>query len=145
MSPLLSPILWDNLNYKPVCLFDNFHSMFSVNSKVSRDVFKNKNERQLISTISTKLSPQCHMPSSMCHFNVYVSIDVWCFFLHKSHYMSKFRLCLSVDMHLILFLRFFACQISKTCKNFVKNTHCYKSYTNAQEVFGHSQSRSDPF
>jgi hypothetical protein len=47
-----------------------------------------------------------------------VSIDMWFFlFFHKSHYMSKSKSCVSIDMHFI-----FVCQMSKTCKNFVQNT-----------------------
>ena len=49
-----------------------------------------------------------------------VSIDV-CLFLHESHCMSKSKLCVSIDVQFI-FLQVFTCQMSKTCKNFVKNT-----------------------
>ena len=35
-----------NLPILSVCMFDKFHLMFNFKSKVSRDVFKNKNERQ---------------------------------------------------------------------------------------------------
>ena len=40
-------------------------------------------------------------------------------FLHESHYMSNSTSCISNDMHFI-FMQVFACQMSKTCKNFVK-------------------------
>ena len=52
-----------------VCMFDKFHLKFNFKSKVSRDIFINKNEYQLTSTFSSKMSPQCHMPSSTCHFD----------------------------------------------------------------------------
>jgi hypothetical protein len=100
--------LWTLLG--SMCMFDIFHLTFNFKSKVARDVFKNKNECQLTSTFSSKMSPQCHMPSNTCGF-----------LLHKSHYMSKSKLCMSIDMH-FNFVPVFVCQISKTCKNFVKNT-----------------------
>ena len=56
---------------EPVCMFDKFHLTFNFKSKVSRDVFKNKNECQSTSTFSFKISLQCHMSSSMCHFKVF--------------------------------------------------------------------------
>ena len=100
-----------------MCVFDKFHLSSNFKSRVSRDVFKNKNEYQLTSTFSFK-----------CHLNVIclivrvisfceASIDVSFFFLHKSHYVSKSKLCVSIDVHFI-FVRVFACQISKTCKFF---------------------------
>ena len=39
-------------------MFDKFHLTFNFKSKVSRDVFRNKNECQLTSTFYSKLSPQ---------------------------------------------------------------------------------------
>jgi hypothetical protein len=51
-------------------MFDKFHLMFNLKSKVSHDVFKNKNECQLTSTFPSKISPQRHMLSSACHFNL---------------------------------------------------------------------------
>ena len=41
-----------------VSMFDKFHLTFNFKSKVSRDVFKNKNECQLTSTFYSKMSPQ---------------------------------------------------------------------------------------
>ena len=52
-----------------VFMFDKFHLMFNCKSKVSSDIFKNKNKCQLTSTFSSRTPPQCHMPSSACHFN----------------------------------------------------------------------------
>ena len=40
------------LGLRSVCMFDKFHLMFSFKSRVLRDVFKNKNERQLTSMSS---------------------------------------------------------------------------------------------
>ena len=105
-----------------MCMFDNFQLTCNFKSKVSRDVFKYKNECQSTSTFL----PKCHLNViclvvrviSVCK----VLIDAWFFFLHKSHYMSISKLCMSIDMHFI-FVRVFACQISKTCKNFVKKIH----------------------
>ena len=49
------------------------------------------------------------------------SVNLTCdCFLHKSHYMSKSTLCVSIAMHLI-FVRVFACQTSKTCKKLCQN------------------------
>ena len=56
-----------------------------------------------------------------------MSTDGHCF-LHMSHYMSKFKLCVSIDVH-FLFVQVFACQMSKTSKNFVK--HIYWWLVNA--------------
>ena len=39
-------------------MFDKFHLTFNFKSKVSHDVFKNKNECQLTSTVYSKMSPQ---------------------------------------------------------------------------------------
>ena len=39
-------------------MFDKFHLTFNFESKVSHDVFKNKNECQLTFTFNSKLSPQ---------------------------------------------------------------------------------------
>ena len=64
-----SSTLTYNAFFELVCMFDKFRLMFNFNSKVSRDVLKNKNECQLTSTFSSKMSAQCYMPSSTCHFN----------------------------------------------------------------------------
>ena len=59
--------LW--VPWEPVCMFVKFHSTMNFKSKVSSDIFKNRTECQLKSTFSSKLSPQCHMPSSLCYCN----------------------------------------------------------------------------
>ena len=41
-----------------VSMFDRFHLTFHFKSKVSRDIFENKNECQLTSTLSSKMPPQ---------------------------------------------------------------------------------------
>ena len=43
--------------FSSVCMFDKFHFAFTFKSKVSRDDFKNKNERQLTYTFHFKMSP----------------------------------------------------------------------------------------
>ena len=55
---------------QPVCMFDKSHLTFNFKSKVSRDAFKNNNECLLTSIFSSKTSPQCHTPSTTCHFNL---------------------------------------------------------------------------
>ena len=51
-------------------MFDKVHLKFDFKSKVSHDVFQNKNECQLTSNnFSSKVSPQCHMFNSTCHFH----------------------------------------------------------------------------
>jgi hypothetical protein len=48
--------------------------------------------------------------------------------------MSKFKLCMSIDVH-FMFEQVIACQISKTCKIFIKNTHCSQvPWTNIVEL-----------
>ena len=47
-----------NKKMEPMCMFDKFHVTFNLKTKVSRDVFKNKNECQLTSTFYSKMSPQ---------------------------------------------------------------------------------------
>jgi len=104
-----------------VCMFDNFYFTFNLKSKVLCDVFINK------------MNVDCHSQFFLrCHLNVTcllvcvisiskVSINVW-FFLHNSHYMSKSKLCVSIDVQFI-YVQVFACQMSKTCNIFVKTTH----------------------
>ena len=80
-----------------VCMFDIFHVTFNFKSKVSCDVFK-KNECQSTSTFSSKILLQCHMLSNMCHF-IFLKCQLTCdFFLDKSHCMSKFKLCMSINV-----------------------------------------------
>ena len=76
-----------------MCMFDKFHLMFNFKSKVSCDDFKNENECQSTSTFSSKMSLQCHMPSSMCYFKFLKCQLMYGFFFDKSYYMSKFILC----------------------------------------------------
>ena len=56
----------------PVCMFDKFQSTFNFKSKVSCDVFTHKNKMKVNWNLHfiSKLSPQCHMPSGTCHFNI---------------------------------------------------------------------------
>ena len=84
---------------------------------------------------NTKMNINWHLHFLLkCHHNVTclvvhdmsickVSIDMCGFFPPKSHYMSKSKSCVSIAMQLI-FVQVFECQIAKTCKNFVKHTHC---------------------
>ena len=51
-------LLIEGQGYRAVCMFDKFHVTFNLKSKVSHDVFKNKNEYQLTSTFYSKMSPQ---------------------------------------------------------------------------------------
>ena len=105
-----------------VCMFDRFHLTFNFKSKVSRDVFKNENECQLTSTFSSKLSPQCHMPSNYTrHFKIWMSIDKW--LVHKSHYMSNSELIVCVNERAFYFCASFClhvkCQhLQKLCQNY---------------------------
>ena len=82
----------------------------------------------------TKTNVNCHLQClSKCHLNVTcllvrvisiskVSINMWLFFLHKSHYMSEYELWVSIDMQLI-YVQVFACQMLETCNFFVKIIH----------------------
>ena len=104
----------------PICMFDKFHLTSNFKSKVPSDVFKNKNECQSTSTFSFNMSLQCHMPSSMCHFKILKCQLTYDFFLDKSHYMSKLKLCVSIDVHLILY-KF----LSVKCQNLQKLCQTY--------------------
>ena len=44
-------------------------------------------------------------------------------------YIGPPKSCASIDVQFI-FVQVFACQMSKTCKNFVKNTHCLGPHVN---------------
>ena len=73
-------------------MFDKFH--LTIKTK----------ECQLTSTFSSKISPQCHMPSSTCHSN-FLKCQLMCgFFVHESHYMSNSKLYVSFYVH------FFVCK-----------------------------------
>ena len=72
-------------------MFDKFH--LTIKTK----------ECQLTSTFSSKISPQCHMPSSTCHSFFKVSIDVW-FFCSRITLMSNSKLYVSFYVH------FFVCK-----------------------------------
>ena len=75
-----------------MCKFDRFHLTFNFKSKVSSDVFKNKkNVNGYLHFIF-----RCHI-NIICLVVCVISIskvlnDVWVYF-HKSHYMSKSKLC----------------------------------------------------
>ena len=81
-------------------MFDKSHLTFSFKSKVSRDVFKNKNECQLTPTFSFELPIQCHMPSDMCHFK-FLKSQLTCVFLDKAHHMLKSIVRVLIKMHFI--------------------------------------------
>jgi hypothetical protein len=88
-------------------------------------------------------NPKCHMTFSKTkmdfnwhlhilqkyHLNVTFLVISICkvssfFLLHKSHHMLKPKMCVSIDLQ-FYHVQAFACQMSKSCKNFVKNTHCW--------------------
>ena len=56
------------------------------------------------------------------------------FFFTNHSYVSKSILCVSIDVHFI-FVQIFACQMSKTYKNFVKITHCCSSLWNSKSTW----------
>ena len=70
-------------------------------------------------------NPKCHINVTclvICVISISeVLIDVW-FFPYKSHYMSDSKSLVLTDVQ-FYFVQVFACQLSKTWKNFVKNTH----------------------
>ena len=74
-------------------MFDKFHFAFTFKSKVPRDVFINENECQSTSTFSSKMSLQCHLSNSMCHFKFLRCHQLmYGIFLDKSHYMSNLQI-----------------------------------------------------
>ena len=92
-----------------------FHLMLSFKSKSSSDDFKDKNECQLTSTFSSKMSLQCHMLSSTCHFNL-ESGNWRVIFSFTSHTTCQnLNYTCQKNVHFIL-VRVFACHVSKTCK-----------------------------
>ena len=103
-----------------VCL-TNFIWPSTSNLKCHMRFQKRKKEEKecwFTSTFSSKMSPRCHVPSSTCQLTRG-------FFLHKSHYMSNSKLCMSSKHAFYFFACYaiFACRMSKTCKIFVKNIH----------------------
>jgi hypothetical protein len=54
-----------------VCMFDKFRLTFDFESRVPRGVFRNENECQSMSAFSFEMSLQCHMSSSICHFQFF--------------------------------------------------------------------------
>ena len=58
-------------NCQTMSMFDKFHLTFNFKSKASRDVFKNKSERQLTSTFYSKMSPQ------YCLHNILGKLIFW--------------------------------------------------------------------
>ena len=73
---------------------------------------KTRNGCRLTSTFSSKMSPQCHiLPSNMLF--QFLTCQLTCgFSLVKSHTTCQILSCAYA---------FCVCQMSKTCKNFVKN------------------------
>ena len=111
-----SPSLMTSVAATSVCVWQsnsnpNCHMMFS----------KTQNECQLTSTFSSTMSPQCHMLGACVIQFLNVNWGV-VFFLHESHYMSNSTLCVLNDVHFKI-VQVFVCQMSKTCKNFVRHTH----------------------
>ena len=100
-------------------MFDKFHLTFNSKCKVSCDISKIKSECYMTSPFSSKRSPQCHMPSSACHFNFWHAR--WClvFFLQNSHYMSNSELCVSIDM-LFVWCKFLRVKCQKLAKHLPK-------------------------
>jgi hypothetical protein len=119
-------------------MFDKLHLTFNFKSEVSRDVFKNNNECQLTCTIFFFLKC-CRNVTCLivCAISIgKVSIDVWFFFLHKSHYMSKSKLCVSIDMH------FYSCAsiCMSNIKNLQKLCQKYTLHGNKPRVTSHLHS-----
>ena len=102
-------------------MFDKFQSTFNFKSNVSCEVFEKKNKCQLTSTISFKMSPQYHMPSSMCHFNFLKCQLTSDYIPHKSQCMSNYKLYMSVDVQ--FFNKFTCVQCQKRAKTLSKKTH----------------------
>ena len=105
-----------------MCMFDKFHLTFNFKSKTSRDVFQNKNGRQLPSTLF--FFPKCHLNVTCLIVHAIsisnLTIDLWSFpsriILHIKFYI------MSIDVHLF-WCKFLACQMRIICKSFVKYTH----------------------
>ena len=107
-------------------MFDKFHLIFNFKSNVSRDVFK------------TKVTVNWHLHFLLkCYLNVTrlivrvisiskVSIDAWVFFF-TSHTTCQNLNCACQLMCSLLLCKFLHVKMSKTCKNFVKNTHWWQA------------------
>ena len=111
-----------------MCMFVKLYLTFNFKSKVSHDVFKNKNECQLTSIFSSTISLQCYM-LVVCVITIFkVSIDVWFLFL-TSHTTSQNLNC-GCQLMCILFLCKFCVS---NVKNFAKNTHCPEEHQQDSE------------
>jgi hypothetical protein len=112
-------------------------------------IFSKKNECQLTSTFSSKISPQYHMPGRTCQFNFQgVNWHVVLFFTSHTTCQILNCACKLINVHFMqilsyqMFFLFFlfwdrrptqpppkwiknkkTCQLSKTCKSFVKKLH----------------------
>ena len=63
--------IWQHMDlkiYKTMCMFDKIHWRSTWNLEC-HIFFINKNKCQLTCTFTSKMSPQCPMPSSTCHFD----------------------------------------------------------------------------
>ena len=109
--------LWwlDQCPRSSVCVLTNF---------IRR--FQKQNKKTHTTNVNWHL---CFVSMYMSHVQYYVSFQFpMCrltrgFFHHKSHYMSNSKLCVSIDVHF-----YFVCQMSKTCKNFVRNKQCWGDF-----------------
>ena len=111
-----SALEYESNKSQAVCMFDKFHVTFNFKSKVSHDVFKNKNECQLTSIFSSKMSPQCHMPCSTCHFNLW-SVNWRVGFFFTRHTTCQNLNC-AYQLTCVLCLRKF---LRIKCQNLAKN------------------------
>jgi hypothetical protein len=101
-----------------VCMFDKFH--FDIQLQIQSVTWRFQN---------TKWRVNWHLRVLLkLHLNVACSGAVSFQFLNVNWrvvfpFTSQIlKLCVSIDVHFI-FVQVFACQVSKTCKNFVKHTH----------------------
>ena len=71
------------------------------------------------------MSPQCHMPSSTCHYKSLMSQLAGGTFLHKSHSMSTSKSCADQSSCFFFVLSLFGATFcTPNVKNSVKNTPC---------------------
>jgi hypothetical protein len=92
-----------------------------------------KEEKDLTSTFSSEMSPQCHMPSRTCHFNLQrVNWHVGFFFASHTTYIVHTQIvCVNWRALIVQFLCVEDRKPAKTCPKYTSvptNQHVWRKY-----------------
>jgi hypothetical protein len=99
-----------------MCMFDKFHLTSNFKSKLSHDVFNlKKNECQSTSTFSSKISLQCHMLSSVCHF-IFLKCQLTCDCFLTSHTTCQNLNCACQLTRILILCKFLHVKCQKLAK-----------------------------